>query len=146
MRLFGVAIAAAILSKYNNVIFLGALIASTLSLRETRGVILQPPVSDQRGRGGAAVPADALLEPDRTPTELLSHSGGFGMGKGESAIHTAFDGHTRMWARRSSTFAVLPVGIFAVALLVAWNKPAPAPRPAPWTAKLVWRTIAFALA
>ncbi|MER9410490.1 glycosyltransferase family 39 protein [Mesorhizobium sp. M0589] len=142
--LFGVAMAAAILSKYNNAIFLGALILSTLSLRETRGVILN------RRFSISLVVAVLLCLPtlywNLTYTDqLLSHSGGFGMGRGESAIQTAFYG-MRGLGKAILYFAVLPAGIFVAALLIAWKKPAPALQPAPWTEKLVWRTIAFALA
>jgi hypothetical protein len=42
-------------------------------------------------------------------------------------------------------FALLPAGIFAAAFLIGRNRPAPARQPAPWTEKLVWRTIGFAL-
>ncbi len=142
--LFGVAMAAAILSKYNNVIFLFALIAATLSLRETRGAILN------RQFLVSVVVAVLLCLPtlywSLTYTDqLLSHSGGFGMAKGHGAIQTAFYG-LRGLGKAILYFAVLPAGVFLVALLIAWNKAAPAPQPAPWSAKLVWRTIAFALA
>ena len=143
--LFGVAIAAAILSKYNNVIFLGALILSTLSLRETRSVIL-----NSRFLISVAVAALLCLPTvywSLTHTDqLLAHSGGFfATVRDGSALQTAFNG-LRGLSKAILFFAVLPAGIFSIAFATAWNRPAPAPQPAPWTEKLVWRTIAIALA
>jgi len=143
--LFGVAIAAAILSKYNNVIFLAALTLSTLSLRETRDVVL-----NRRFLISVAVAA-LLCLPTVTwslthTDQLMAHSGGFfAPVRADGAIQTAFNG-LRGLCKAILFFAVLPASIFAVAFVIAWNKPAPAPQPAPWTEKLVWRTIAFALA
>ena len=143
--LFGVAIAAAILSKYNNVIFLAALILSTLSLRETRGVILNRQFLISMAV--AVVLCLPTLYWSLTHTDqLLSHSGGFfGAARESGVIQTAFDGISGL-GRAILFFALLPVGIFAVAFLIAWKRPAPTPQPAPWPERLVWRTIAFALA
>ena len=142
--LFGVAIAAAILSKYNNVIFLAALILSTLSLRETRGAILH------RNFLLSLALAVLLCLPtfywSLTHTDqVLSHAGGFGMARESGVILNAFSG---VWGlgKAMLNFALLPAGIFAAAFLIARNRSAPALQPAPWTEKLVWRTIAFALA
>ncbi|MGX5842019.1 ArnT family glycosyltransferase [Mesorhizobium sp. ArgA1] len=142
--LFGVAIAAAILSKYNNVIFLSALLLSTLSLRETRSVILN------RQFLISVVVALLLCLPTLTwslthTDQLLSHARGFGMTRESGVIATAFNG-MRGLGKAMLYFAVLPVGVFAVAFLIAWKRPAPSPQPTPWSEKLVWRTIAFALA
>lgn len=143
--LFGVAIAAAILSKYNNVIFLGALVLSTFSLRETRGVVL-----NRRFLISVAVGVLLCLPTlhwSLTHTDqLLSHSGGFfGAARESGAIQTAFNGMSGL-ARAILFFALLPAGIFAVAFLIAWKRPAPDPQPTPWAEKLVWRTITFSLA
>lgn len=143
--LFGVAIAAAILSKYNNVIFLAALILSTLSLREIRSVVL-----NRQFLISVAVAVVLCLPTlywSLTHTDqLLSHSGGFfGAARESGVLQTAFDGISGL-GRAILFFALLPVGIFAVAFLIAWKRPAPTPQPAPWPERLVWRTIAFALA
>ncbi|WP_246691112.1 MULTISPECIES: glycosyltransferase family 39 protein [unclassified Mesorhizobium] len=142
--LFGVAIAAAILSKYNNVIFLAALILSTLSLRETRGVVL-----NRRFLISVAVAVLLCLPTfywSLTHTDqLLSHAGGFGMARENGVIQKALTG---VWGlgKAMLNFAGLPAGIFAVAFLIARNRPAPSLQPPPWAEKLVWRTIAFAFA
>ncbi|WP_235983897.1 ArnT family glycosyltransferase [Mesorhizobium neociceri] len=142
--LFGVAIAAAILSKYNNVIFLGALVLSTLSLRETRGVILNRQFLISVAL--AVLLCLPTLYWSLTHTEqVLSHAGGFGMARENGVIQNALTG---VWGlgKAMLNFAGLPAGIFAVAFLIARNRPAPALQPLPWAEKLVWRTIAFALA
>lgn len=141
--LFGVAIAAALLSKYNNVIFLAALVLSTLSLRETRGVIL-----NRQFLISVAVAVLLCLPTlywSLTHTDqVLSHAGGFGMARESGVILNAFSG---VWGlgKAMLNFALLPAGIFAAAFLIGRNRPAPARQPAPWTEKLVLRTIAFAL-
>lgn len=142
--LFGVAMAAAILSKYNNAIFLSALVLSTLSLRETRGVILHRFFLLSLAVGILLCLPTLYWSLTHTD-QLLGHSGGFGMSRESSAILNALAG-MRGLGRAILFFAVLPAGIFAVAFLIARSRPAPASRPAPWTERLVWRTIAFALA
>jgi hypothetical protein len=141
--LFGVAIAAALLSKYNNVIFLAALVLSTLSLRETRGVILNRQFLISMAV--AALLCLPTLYWSLTHTDqVLSHAGGFGMARESGVILNAFSG---VWGlgKAMLNFALLPAGIFAAAFLIGRNRPAPAQQPAPWTEKLVWRTIGFAL-
>lgn len=141
--LFGVAIAAALLSKYNNVIFLAALVLSTLSLRETRGVILNRQFLISMAV--AVLLCLPTLYWSLTHTDqVLSHAGGFGMARESGVILNAFSG---VWGlgKAMLNFALLPAGIFAAAFLIGRSRPAPARQPAPWTEKLVWRTIAFAL-
>ncbi|MDX8523930.1 glycosyltransferase family 39 protein [Mesorhizobium sp. MSK_1335] len=141
--LFGLATAAAMLSKYNIVIFLAALFLAALSVRETREAIL-----DRRFLISVAVAILACLPTLywslMHPQDFLSHSGGFGVAEGDSAAETAALGFVGL-ARAILNFAALPVTIFAVALVLARNSPAPLSLPAPWPEKLLWRGIIFGL-
>ncbi|RWX66699.1 glycosyl transferase family 39 [Mesorhizobium sp. M4B.F.Ca.ET.089.01.1.1] len=141
--LFGLATAAAMLSKYNNVIFLAALLLAALSLRETRAAIF-----DRRFPISVVVAMLACL-----PTfhwslahleDLLLHSDGFGVAEGGSAAATASLGVFGL-GKAILNFAGLPIAVFAVAFLVAIRRPTPSSEPWPWPEKLLWRAIAFAL-
>ncbi|TJW09016.1 MAG: glycosyl transferase family 39 [Mesorhizobium sp.] len=141
--LFGLATAAAMLSKYNNVIFLAALLLAAPSLRETRAAIF-----DRRFPISVVVALLACL-----PTfhwslahleDLLLHSDGFGVAEGGSAAATASLGVFGL-GKAILNFAGLPIAVFAVAFLVAISRPAPSSEPWPWPEKLLWRAIAFAL-
>lgn len=141
--LFGLATAAAMLSKYNIVIFLAALFLAALSVRETRQAIL-----DRRFLISVAVAVLACL-----PTlywslthleDLLSHQGGLGVAEGGGVAHTAFLGIRRL-VNAIANFAVLPVAIFAVAYVLAIRKRTEPPQPVRWPEKLLWRAIVLGL-
>jgi dolichyl-phosphate-mannose-protein mannosyltransferase len=141
--LLGLAAAAVMLSKYNNVIFLGALFFSALSLREARTAILH-----RYFVVSVAVAVLACL-----PTfywslthlgDLLAHSSGFGIARGSTAMETARLGLLGL-GKALLNFAALPSLVFAVAFLLAFRKPGPSPQTMPWTEKLLWRAIFFAL-
>ncbi|WP_198021671.1 glycosyltransferase family 39 protein [Mesorhizobium sp. WSM3224] len=138
--LFGLATAAAMLSKYNIVIFLAALFLAALSVRETREAIF-----DRRFLISVAVAILACL-----PTlywslthrdDLLAHQGGLGVAEGGSVVSTAFLGIRRL-ANAIVNFAGLPVAILAVAYFLAGKRTQP-PEPVRWPEKLLWRAIAL---
>ncbi|TIO52518.1 MAG: glycosyl transferase family 39 [Mesorhizobium sp.] len=141
--LLGLAAAAAMLSKYNMVIFLAALFVAALSLRETREAIF-----DRRFLISVVVAILACL-----PTfywslthlgDLLAHGEGFGIGEGGSAAKTLSRGILGL-GKAILNFAGLPISVFAVAFFLARKKSAPSPETTLWPEKLVWRAIAFAL-
>nr|WP_292279468.1 glycosyltransferase family 39 protein [Mesorhizobium sp.] len=139
----GLATAAAMLSKYNIIIFLAALFLASLSVRETREAIF-----DRRFLISVAVAILACL-----PTlywslthldDLLSHQGGLGVAKGGSIAKTALLGIRRL-ANAIVNFAGLPVAIFAVAYGLATRKQTEPPQPVRWPEKLLWRAIVLGL-
>ncbi|KUM26276.1 glycosyl transferase family 39 [Mesorhizobium loti] len=141
--LLGLAAAAAMLSKYNIVIFIAALFIAALSLRETREAIF-----DGRFLISAVVAILACL-----PTfywslthlgDLLAHGGGLGVAEGGSVARTASLGILGL-GNAILNFAGLPVTIFAVAFFLARKEPAPSSGLAPWPEKLLWRAIGFAV-
>ncbi|RUU04152.1 glycosyl transferase family 39 [Mesorhizobium sp. USDA-HM6] len=141
--LLGLATAAAMLSKYNIVIFIAALFVASLSFRETREAIF-----DRRFLISVAAAILVCL-----PTfywslthlgDLLAHSGGLGVAEGGSAAKTLSRGILGL-GNAILNFAGLPVTIFAVAFFLARKKPAPPSGPGPWSEKLLWRAIGFAV-
>jgi len=141
---FGLATAAAMLSKYNIVIFLAALFLAALSVRETREAIF-----DRRFLISVAVAVLACL-----PTlywslthldDLLSHQGGLGVAEGGSIAKTALLGIRRL-ANAIVNFAGLPAAIFAVAYILATRKRTEPHQPVRWPEELLWRAIALGLA
>lgn len=139
----GLATAAAMLSKYNIVIFLAALFLASLSVRETREAIF-----DRRFLISVAVAILACL-----PTlywslthldDLFSHQGGLGVAQGGSIAKTALLGIRRL-ANAIVNFAGLPVAIFAVAYGLAIRERTEPPQPVRWPEKLLWRAIVLGL-
>ena len=139
--LFGLATAAAMLSKYNIVIFLAALFLAALSVRETREAIF-----DRRFLVSVAVAILACLPTFHWniahPDDFLAHSGGFGAGEGVSAANTASLGIRRL-ANAIVNFAGLPAAILVVAYFLAAGKRTEPPQPVRWPEKLLWRAIAL---
>ncbi len=140
--LFGLAAAAAMLSKYNIVLFLAALFLAALAIRETREAIF-----DRRFLLSVAVAILACL-----PTfywsvnhlgDLLSHRDGLGVGEGGDAARTAFLGMLGL-GKALLNFAGVPIVIFGVAFFLA-GKPAAPAQALRWPEKLLWLTIALAL-
>ncbi|AZO29692.1 glycosyltransferase family 39 protein [Mesorhizobium sp. M1B.F.Ca.ET.045.04.1.1] len=141
--LLGLATAAAMLSKYNIVIFIAALFFAALSFRETREAIF-----DRRFLISVVVAILVCL-----PTfywslthlgDLLAHSGGLGVAEGGGAAKTLSRGILGL-GNAILNFAGLPVAVFAVAFFLARKKPAPPSGPGPWPEKLLWRAIGFAV-
>lgn len=141
--LLGLATAAAMLSKYNIVIFLAASFLAALSIRETREAIF-----DRRFLISVVVAILACL-----PTfywslthlgDLLAHSGGLGIAEGGSMAKTLSRGILGL-GNAILNFAGLPVAIFAVAFFLARKESAPSPQTASWPEKLLWRAIVFSL-
>ncbi|RWL86740.1 MAG: glycosyl transferase family 39 [Mesorhizobium sp.] len=139
----GLATAAAMLSKYNIVIFLAALFLASLSVRETREAIF-----DRRFLISVTVAILACLPTlywsIAHPDDFLAHSGGFGAGKGESPLETAALA-LRGLGNAILNFAGMPIAIVAVAFFLVARKTVTTPQPARWPEKLLWRTIALAL-
>lgn len=140
---FGLATAAAMLSKYNIVIFLAALFLASLSVRETREAIF-----DRRFAISVIVAILACL-----PTlywslthleDLLAHRDGLGVAEGGSVAKTALLGIRRL-ANAIVNFAGLPVAIFAVAYGLAIRKRTEPLQPVRWPEKLLWRAIVLGL-
>lgn len=140
---FGLATAAAMLSKYNIVIFLAALFLASLSVRETREAIF-----DRRFLISVAVAILACLPTLHWniahPDDFLAHSGGFGAGQGGSLLETAVLA-LRGLGKAVLNFASLPIAIVAVAFLLAARKTTTSPQSTRWPEKLLWRTIALAV-
>jgi 4-amino-4-deoxy-L-arabinose transferase-like glycosyltransferase len=140
---FGLATAAATLSKYNIAIFLAALFLASLSLRETREAIF-----DRRFLISVAIAIVACLPTFHWnithPDDFLAHSGGFGAGQGDSLLETATLA-LRGLGNAILNFAALPIAIITVAFFLVARKTATTPRPVRWPEELLWRTIAFAL-
>ena len=141
--LLGLATAAAMLSKYNVVIFLAALFLAALSLRETREAIF-----DRRFLISVVVAILACL-----PTfywslthlgDLMAHGGSFEGVEGGRAAKTASLGILGL-GKAILSFAGLPIMVFALAFFLARKESAPPPVAASWPEKLVWRAIALAL-
>ncbi|TIV96152.1 MAG: glycosyl transferase family 39, partial [Mesorhizobium sp.] len=141
--LLGLVTAAAMLSKYNIVIFIASLFIAALSLRETREAIF-----DRRFLISVIVAILACL-----PTfywslthlgDLLAHSAGLGVAEGGSAARTASRGILGL-GNAILNFAGLPVAVFAVAFFLARKKPTLSSGLGPWPEKLLWRAIGFAV-
>jgi 4-amino-4-deoxy-L-arabinose transferase-like glycosyltransferase len=141
---FGLAAAAAILAKYNDVILLGALLAAALSLRDYRPLVL-----DRRFLVTVVVACLALtptlLWNVGHPGELMARSYKFGISAGGRSLVTTFHG---LWdlAIAVFNFAVLPVAVFLISAVIGWFQPPAAAAPASGPEKLLWRTLAFGLA
>jgi hypothetical protein len=141
--LFGLAIGAAVLAKYNNVILLAAMVSATLSMRETRKAILRPQIMISMAVA-LLVCLPTLYWTVTHPGELLARSYKFGINGGESAFLTALKGIVDL-GEAVRNFAILPAVIFAVALLAGRVRPSTLRQPLPDSEKLLWRILGFGL-
>ena len=141
---FGLAVAAAILAKYNDVILLGALLAAVLSLRDYRRLILDRRFLITVVVAGLAL-TPTLLWNAVHPGELMARSYKFGISADGRSLATTFHG---LWdtAVAVFNFAVLPAVIFLISAAIGWFQSPAAAAPAPNAEKLLWRTLAFGLA
>ncbi|MER8502507.1 glycosyltransferase family 39 protein [Mesorhizobium sp. M0204] len=141
---FGLATAAAILAKYNDVFLVVALVAAVLSLREWRSVILDPKFAI------SIAVAILVLAPTTYwslmhPADLLSRGEKFGIDSQRGRMAAAFVGAGK-FIMGTFNFAVLPVLVSALAFGLAgfrfseWHPKGP-PREI-----LLRRTLALGLA
>lgn len=135
---FGLAMGGAILAKYNNLLLLSAIVASMLSLSETRAVILNRRFAISIGIA-ILVCLPTLYWNAAHPGEIVARGHKFGIAPDQERLVAAWLGFKNFtWA--AFNFAVLPVVIFAVALVGA--RTAPYPAGGSTTAeRLLWRTI-----
>lgn len=141
--LFGLAIGAAILAKYNNVILIAAMLAAALSLRETRQVILRPQIVISL-IAAILVCVPTLYWNATHPGYLLARSYKFGIDDGNGALLVALRGILDL-GQAVLNFAILPVVIFEVAMLAARIGPSTLRERFPDSEKLVWRILGFGL-
>lgn len=134
---FGLAMGGAILAKYNNLILLGAIVASMLSLPETRAIILNRRFAISIGTA-ILVCLPTLYWNVTHPGEIVVRGYKFGMASDQDLM-AAWLG-LKNFTRAAFNFAVLPVVVFAVALVGA-RTPFPAGGSRPVAERLLWRTI-----
>lgn len=136
---FGLAMGGAILAKYNNLILLGAIVASMLSLPETRAIILNRRFAISIG-AAILVCLPTLYWNVTHPGEIVVRGYKFGMASDQDRLMVAWLG-LKNFARAAFNFAVLPVVIFAVALVGARATPFLTDGSRPTAERLLWRTI-----
>ncbi|MER8826905.1 glycosyltransferase family 39 protein [Mesorhizobium sp. M0938] len=141
--LFGLAIGAAVLAKYNLFILIAAMLAATLTLRETRHVILRPQIMISMAVA-LLVCLPTLYWTATHPTELLARSYKFGINGGDSAFVVALKGIIA-FGDAVLNFAILPVVILAVAMLAGRVVPSTLRQRLPESEKLLWRILGFGL-
>ncbi|WP_292672121.1 glycosyltransferase family 39 protein [Mesorhizobium sp.] len=141
--LFGLAIGAAVLAKYNLFILIAAMLAATLSLRETRQVILRPQIMISMAVA-LLVCLPTLYWTATHPSELLARSYKFGINEGDGAFLVALKGIIG-FGDAVMNFAILPVVIFAVAMLAGRVSPSTLRLRLPDSEKLLWRILGFGL-
>lgn len=137
---FGLAVAAAILAKYNDLFLLGALLAAALSIPAIRPAIL-----DRKILLSAAV---ALLACAPTlywnlshPEQFLSRGYKFGIGASGGPLTVALTGIGE-YAEAIVNFALLPVAVFGLVSLACGISGFRVTGPARDMEKLMWRTLA----
>lgn len=139
--IFGLAMATAMLAKYNDLVFLGCLLAAALSLRDFRTAIL-----DRRFLVSIAVAvlaiAPTLLWNAHHPDELLARTYKFGIGPDGRSWSAAVRGLMEL-AHSVFNFSILPVIILLAAAATTWRRPMQSPRPATSAERLLWRTLAL---
>ncbi len=138
---FGLAVAAAILAKYNDLFLIGALLAAAVSLPAIR-----PVVADRRILISAAV---ALLACAPTlywnlshPEEFLSRGYKFGIGASGGPLSVALKGIGE-YAEAIVNFSLLPVAVFGLLSLACGISGFRVTGPARDMEKLLWRTLAI---
>ena len=141
--LFGLAIGAAVLAKYNNFILLAAVLAATLSLRETRQVILRPQIAISM-IVALLVCLPTLYWSATNPDELLARTYKFGIDAGDSPLVTAWKGIVEL-GEAVRNFTILPAVVFAVAMLAGRVAPSKFRERRPHSEKLLWRIVGFGL-
>lgn len=141
---FGLAMGAAILAKYNDLILLGAIVVAVLSLSETRAIILDRRFLVSIGVA-MLVCAPTLYWNATHPGELVARGYKFGLASDQGQLAAAWLG-IRGFTRAAFNFAVLPIAVFAAALLAARARPFTADQRLPVLEKLMWRTILAGLA
>ena len=138
---FGLAMGAAILAKYNNIVLIGALFAAALSLQETRNAIVDPRILT------SLVVALLVCSPTlywniAHPGEILARSHKFGLGS--NGLTTRVVGLLQ-YGNAALNFAGLPLVVIAIALLKGPISPRAARTPPAIWEKLTFRAIAFGL-
>lgn len=138
---FGLVMGAAVLAKYNNFVLIAALLAAALSLRETRGSILNPRMAISLAVA-LAVCLPTLYWNIAHPGEIMARSYKFGLtSNGAAARLTGL----LEFGNAVLNFAGAPALAIAIALLVGpiWRR-AGRTSPVIWE-KLTVRAIAFGL-
>ncbi|CCV14488.1 putative Glycosyl transferase family 39 [Mesorhizobium sp. STM 4661] len=141
--LFGLALGAAILAKYNNFILIAAMLAATLSLREARQVILRPQIVISMVVA-LLVCVPTLYWNATHPGELLARSYKFGIDDGDGLLLIRWNGIVDL-GEAALNFAILPLVIFAVAMLAGRVVPSMFRQRFPDSEKLVWRILGFGI-
>ena len=135
---FGLAVAASILGKYNDLVLVGALLAAALSLRELRGVIL-----DRRFVLTIIVTclsiAPTFVWNVRNPDELLARTNKFGISPERQFWQAALEGGHQIVAS-TFYFSLLPLAVLAIAAVITWRAPVTVSAPTA-AEKLLWRTL-----
>jgi len=139
--LLGLVIAAAVLGKYNNLLFLGALFAAALTVRDFRAVLVDRRIVLTIAVALLAM-APTLLWNVQNPDTLLARTEKFGIGHGSGAVSTALKG-LQQTLGATLVFSILPAAVFAVGAWFAGARlrdlrhtPLPAER-------FVWRVVGF---
>lgn len=137
---FGLALAAAILAKYNDLFLIGALLAAALSLPSIR-----PAIMDRRILLSVAI---ALLACAPTlywnlshPEEFLSRGYKFGIGASGGPLTVALAGIGE-YAEAIVNFSLLPVAVFGLVSLACGISGFRVTGPARDMERLLWRTLA----
>ena len=141
--LLGLATGAAILAKYNNLILIAAMLAATLSLRETRQVILRPQIAISL-IVALLVCLPTLYWSATHPDDLLARTYKFGIDASDGPLVTAWKGIVEL-GEAVRNFAILPVAVFAVAMLAGRVAPSKFRERLPRSEKLLWRILGFGL-
>lgn len=138
----GLVAALAVLSKFNNLLLLAALLAAAASMRATRPAVKSPKLAISAAVALAALAPTIYWSATHTAS-VMSRSYKFGMDAETNAVMTALTG-TLQLANAAMNFAILPVIVIVAALGFARLMPrGPA---ADTTESLLWRTMEFGMA
>lgn len=141
---FGFVMGGAILAKYNDLLLIAAMMLSALSLGETRAVILNRRFAISIGMA-ALICLPTLYWNLTNPGELVARGYKFGVASDKGQLIAAWLG-LKGFARAAFNFAILPVAVFTLAMIVAHVSPFATGRRRPVVESLLWRTILIGLA
>ncbi len=142
--LFGLAAAAAILSKYNSVILLCALLGAALAVRDTRGAILTPRLVISLLILCLAL-APIIYWNATHPADLMARSHKFGIADHGGAIQVAAKGVLELFIAMLN-FLIMPAAVFAAALGLARWWPRRSDIALRADARLLWLAMAIGVA
>lgn len=139
--LFGLAMGAAALAKYNDLLLVLAVVASLLSLRTYRATVLNSKMLMAIGIAGLAVAPTAYWNLTHR-ADVLARQSKLGIHPGQAHLEAAGDGLIALFLAMVD-FALIPTLIYGFALLVARSRTEVA---APPKEQFIWRTLCFGLA